>query len=276
MTPTTEAPTAAGRLRTLLLDSELNEAILVHARALGPATAGEVVAALVEANCSPDAENRAGLRAAHLARALGLERAVPALVRCVASLGEADPLWNVAIETLAPLGAPATDAVLAAFHAAGDTGVRCRLAQALVRSSPDDTRVRVALVDLLDEAPAIAARCLAERGDWRAVPDLVEAFERLVDHPIADCLGCALEHLATIDRALHLLGAPASASRQAEIDALDERFEKVPLSVPGPLPGSRAPVLRVLRVGRNDRCPCGSGKKYKHCCADRDVRRGAH
>ena len=19
-------------------------------------------------------------------------------------------------------------------------------------------------------------------------------------------------------------------------------------------------------VGRNDRCPCGSGKKYKHCC----------
>ncbi|MGN0910738.1 MAG: SEC-C metal-binding domain-containing protein [Thermoguttaceae bacterium] len=20
------------------------------------------------------------------------------------------------------------------------------------------------------------------------------------------------------------------------------------------------------RVGRNDPCPCGSGKKYKHCC----------
>lgn len=20
------------------------------------------------------------------------------------------------------------------------------------------------------------------------------------------------------------------------------------------------------RVGRNDRCPCGSGKKFKHCC----------
>ena len=23
------------------------------------------------------------------------------------------------------------------------------------------------------------------------------------------------------------------------------------------------------KVGRNDRCPCGSGKKYKHCCIDR-------
>ncbi len=22
--------------------------------------------------------------------------------------------------------------------------------------------------------------------------------------------------------------------------------------------------------GRNDRCPCGSGKKYKHCCLDKD------
>ena len=24
--------------------------------------------------------------------------------------------------------------------------------------------------------------------------------------------------------------------------------------------------LRARRVGRNSRCPCGSGKKYKKCC----------
>jgi len=35
------------------------------------------------------------------------------------------------------------------------------------------------------------------------------------------------------------------------------------------------------RPGRNDRCPCGSGKKYKHCClakdaaADREARAAA-
>ena len=28
------------------------------------------------------------------------------------------------------------------------------------------------------------------------------------------------------------------------------------------------------KIGRNDPCPCGSGKKYKRCCMDRD-RRGA-
>jgi len=28
---------------------------------------------------------------------------------------------------------------------------------------------------------------------------------------------------------------------------------------------SGAPVRAVTKVGRNERCPCGSGRKYKHC-----------
>jgi hypothetical protein len=27
------------------------------------------------------------------------------------------------------------------------------------------------------------------------------------------------------------------------------------------------------KVGRNDRCPCGSGKKYKNCCAEKRASR---
>lgn len=30
--------------------------------------------------------------------------------------------------------------------------------------------------------------------------------------------------------------------------------------------GPRQPVKKGPKVGRNDPCPCGSGKKYKHCC----------
>jgi len=26
------------------------------------------------------------------------------------------------------------------------------------------------------------------------------------------------------------------------------------------------PIVASPKVGRNDRCPCGSGKKYKNCC----------
>ncbi|MBO5647624.1 MAG: SEC-C domain-containing protein, partial [Kiritimatiellae bacterium] len=29
---------------------------------------------------------------------------------------------------------------------------------------------------------------------------------------------------------------------------------------------SSAPAVRAQSVGRNDLCPCGSGKKYKKCC----------
>ncbi|WP_334297396.1 SEC-C metal-binding domain-containing protein [Anaerosolibacter carboniphilus] len=25
---------------------------------------------------------------------------------------------------------------------------------------------------------------------------------------------------------------------------------------------------RLIKVGRNDLCPCGSGKKYKKCCTN--------
>jgi preprotein translocase subunit SecA len=28
----------------------------------------------------------------------------------------------------------------------------------------------------------------------------------------------------------------------------------------------KQPVLAKKQVGRNDPCPCGSGKKYKKCC----------
>ncbi|MFP3880093.1 MAG: preprotein translocase subunit SecA [Dehalococcoidia bacterium] len=31
-------------------------------------------------------------------------------------------------------------------------------------------------------------------------------------------------------------------------------------------PKKKEPVMATKRVGRNDPCPCGSGKKYKHCC----------
>jgi preprotein translocase subunit SecA len=30
--------------------------------------------------------------------------------------------------------------------------------------------------------------------------------------------------------------------------------------------GPRQPVHKERKAGRNDPCPCGSGKKYKKCC----------
>ena len=33
----------------------------------------------------------------------------------------------------------------------------------------------------------------------------------------------------------------------------------------------RQPVVKKIKVGPNDPCPCGSGKKYKKCCRDNDL-----
>lgn len=32
----------------------------------------------------------------------------------------------------------------------------------------------------------------------------------------------------------------------------------------------RVPPRKGPRVGRNDLCPCGRGKKYKNCCREKD------
>lgn len=43
------------------------------------------------------------------------------------------------------------------------------------------------------------------------------------------------------------------------------KFEKPNL---GPLP-KNAFIIKKKKIGRNDPCPCGSGKKYKKCCIDK-------
>jgi len=61
---------------------------------------------------------------------------------------------------------------------------------------------------------------------------------------------------------------PARPLRYARPEAA---LSTPPASAPQPeTPGARRPVKVVAQPGRNDLCPCGSGKKYKKCCgADR-------
>lgn len=40
---------------------------------------------------------------------------------------------------------------------------------------------------------------------------------------------------------------------------------------PGDVFYHQQPISKINKVGRNDPCPCGSGKKYKKCCLDKDL-----
>jgi len=44
----------------------------------------------------------------------------------------------------------------------------------------------------------------------------------------------------------------------SDFQAVDEYGQAAPRPV--------SPVQNKNKVGRNDLCPCGSGKKYKKCC----------
>jgi len=50
----------------------------------------------------------------------------------------------------------------------------------------------------------------------------------------------------------------------------EDRLRELSKRVPPPPPSAPAPVEpHTRKVGRNDPCPCGSGKKYKKCCGRR-------
>ena len=59
--------------------------------------------------------------------------------------------------------------------------------------------------------------------------------------------------------------------REEEVEELKKEQEDQPMYYgPGDAGASRPQVVRKDRkVGRNDPCPCGSGKKYKKCCGNK-------
>lgn len=68
--------------------------------------------------------------------------------------------------------------------------------------------------------------------------------------------------LTVPDLKLGLTASPAEKHTQLEQLLVDGELPRAPLSSARPTPSAPGP-----RIGRNDRCPCGSGQKYKRCCA---------
>ncbi len=82
-----------------------------------------------------------------------------------------------------------------------------------------------------------------------AVPDELPAFYGRPLEPFTDTVG-------ELSRWHALSGKPEPEIAEEELGLGDLGF-----------PGSHAPAINPWRhVGRNDPCPCGSGKKFKKCC----------
>jgi hypothetical protein len=127
----------------------------------------------------------------------------------------------------------------------------CVLADSGVR----DPRIFEKLCALFDRDEVSGAICLSSYGDPAALPILegaIEDFELDFDseHGLMDLTELIDAHarmggVLSEDLAQHV------AATRAEFEAYRARF----------LPRRAEP-----KPGRNDLCPCGSGKKYKRCC----------
>ncbi len=100
----------------------------------------------------------------------------------------------------------------------------------------------------------------------------LDAFPGLLEHENDAVLGAVagiLRHLPAEEQNAELEKLKAEIAREVPLADLDEALEHLVLGVleTADVTRPRTPLRRETpKVGRNDPCPCGSGKKYKACC----------
>ncbi len=210
-----------------------------------------------------------------LASALPLERAREALGLAFET-HEIDGATTLALILLAQGEHPPATAVERIFPDAIDE----RAAQVLVASHPDKLAILERLLSSrrLDryQLASAAALCthLSPSGPWPA--RLIETLRTLARART----GWIGENLA---RQAALRIQDPHLDELYGLDRASERLEDLFPNLgaqPGidSLPATRSNVVAsgftarraTPKVGRNDPCPCGSGKKYKKCCADKE------
>lgn len=125
-------------------------------------------------------------------------------------------------------------------------------------------------------------------GSGQKVAAALSFFSHMPDSPSVDCAAVSLQsgkaHLGDVilwmnplagDRALHtandvladIMWQYGADELYVVEDTLPFQDESGEMLVPAPSDiRADIPARRSQKVGRNDPCPCGSGKKYKNCC----------
>ncbi len=190
------------------------------------------------------------------------EEAIRPLLAVLDEVDLDDELSNRVTIRLPELGGTVLEPALDLLSRSDDEETVYAVSEVLANLGVRDDRVFDALCSLFDADPAFTAGMLANYGDERGLP--------LVDRALADFRP---DFSGPLDRVMlgdmldahERLGGKLSPQVRervdgwfAEWDAQQRRSQEV-----------GAPA-RARKVGRNDPCPCASGKKYKKCCLTSD------
>lgn len=230
--------------------------------ALGDAAVPHLVGILDDdAHCDVDAPGAgfAPVHAVEMLAALKAPAAIEPMLRLLSDTTPDDIVHDLIVRRLPDLGGAALEPVLACLaQIAGDEteddDARAPLYAILARLGVKDDRIFASLVSLESKDSALAAMYFADYGDARALPRL----RKLIMEQAPDF---ASDHFHTDFRELlhdfERLGGLIEGELRVRVDAvwagLREHTAAAKLAGGG-------------KTGRNDPCPCGSGKKFKKCC----------
>jgi hypothetical protein len=268
------------------LSPQLRERIL----ALGLKAVLPLLALLQDAelrNVDAPGEGWVPIHAAELLGELGAPEAVEPMLRALDDTEPGYYLYDTLVRALPRLGAAVVEPALAAYRTA-DPEFRSHLCSVLAKLGVKDERIYAALVEEYPRDPVLGAIHFAEYGDPRALPLLSKTVDEYVEDTSDNLLANQL--LVEVVEAIKELGGTLTPEQQEKVDsifqhddarrrrllsALDYAMGRMDLAT-SPVRGARAltaeprPARAVGKVGRNDPCPCGSGKKYKKCCLGKD------
>ncbi len=246
--------------------------------AFGPEVIGPLIAmADNEELASEDApgEGWAPIHAVELLSELRPPEAIAPLIRVLARTDWGDIIHDEALKALPAFGSAALEPLLALHAEATDDTSQSSALAVLAKLGVRDDRVYQALARDMEREPIMGAIQLAEYGDPRGLPLVSAALDRfepqgkglLADMGLADLIA-AIEMLGgeltpAQQENVRRLRVPRETPQDRMLSVVGQAVGQVDLTA---APDPERPARSAPKVGRNDLCPCGSGKKYKKCC----------
>lgn len=237
------------------LDPELRREVL----ALGPAAIPGLLRFLNDDDLQMQDSPGAGWPPIHAVGLLADLKATEAVEPMLRLLGETN--WDHIIHDrlvvgLPELGPPVLEPALAILDRGVSEDVHHAICCVLAKLGVRDARIFAHLCTLFDDDEVSGALVLGDYGDPAALPILegaIEDFEPDFESPYG------LVGLADLVESFELLGGLKTEALREHVARLEEDFSAYRATVVTPAKADEKP-------GRNDPCPCGSGKKYKRCC----------
>jgi hypothetical protein len=238
------------------LPLEIREAVL----ALGSSAVAPLIEILLEEDLasddSPD-EGWASIHAAELLVDLKAGEAIEPMLRVLVETNYDVVIHDLLLRRLPELGAAVLEPALRHLEDTDDEDVADSLVVVLANLGVLDERVFDAIRDVFEEDVVSGAADFADYGDARALPWIEDAIAQFEPDFSETFWRFDLTELL---EAYERLGGILGDALQARIEGIDEAWKQR---------AARSARTGGAKVGRNDPCPCGSGKKYKKCCLEK-------